>query len=130
MLVPFVAVRALDVTDIALGQTPGQQTLPAEIGCQRIVETIELLRRFGFLFDFERFRRLRLHAERQFEGFDARFELRIVLAHLGVTAVDVLDHVQLVALLLRLQPLTQEILDGLVPNSSTFSPACPIAVPW
>ena len=116
MLVPFVAVRALDVTDIALRQTTGEQTLPSEIGCKRIVKTIEFFGRLRFLIDFKCLRRLRLHAERKFQGFDARFELRIVLAHLGVTTVDVLDHVQLKALVILLQPLTQEILDGLVPN--------------
>jgi len=48
VLIPFVAVRALDEADIRLGKTAGEEALPTEIGGLGIVEAVELLGGLGF----------------------------------------------------------------------------------
>ena len=107
------AVRTLNEANAALNETPGEQALPAEVARQRIVESVELLRGFGFPLDFERFGSFGLHAEGKFKGLNAGFQMRVVPALLLVEAVDRAEHIELIALLLSGQPFVGEIGDGL-----------------
>ena len=113
VLVPLIAVGALDVADVALGQPPRQQALPAEVARDLLVETVQLLGLLGFLLHLERFRGLRLHAEGQLEGLNARFQVGVAMANLGVAPVDALQHVQLITLLVGVELLLQQVFDRL-----------------
>ena len=43
VLVPLIAMGTLDVADVALRQPAGQQTLPAEIARDLLVQAIQFL---------------------------------------------------------------------------------------
>src|SRR5438477_3933490 len=100
MLIPLVAMRALNVADTILRQPAREQTLPSKIARGFFVQPVQFLGRFRFLFDLKNCRSLGLHPESQLERLNTSFELRILLAHLGMLSIDVLQHVELVALLL------------------------------
>src|SRR5256885_14654603 len=95
VLIPLVAVRALDITDAPLGEPPGQQALPPEVTRHVPVETVELLCFLGFFLHLKGLRRLSLHAERKLEGLNACFQVGVALADLGVAAIDALQPIEL-----------------------------------
>jgi hypothetical protein len=83
-----VARPHLDEADAALDEPAGEQAPAAKVGAHRIVEAVELLRRFGLVADVGGFRRRHLHAEGEFVGLEARGKLRVVVARLQVPLVD------------------------------------------
>ena len=107
VLVPLIAMGALDVADVALGQPPRQQTLPAEIARDLLVQTVEFLGLLGLTLHLECLRGLRLHAEGKLEGLDARFQVGVAVANFGMAPVDALQHVQIISLLVGVQLLLQ-----------------------
>src|SRR5262249_5065772 len=68
VLIPLVAVGALNETHIRFGEAAGEKTLPAEIGGLGVIETVELFCGFGFTRDVEDFRGFGLHPKRHLEG--------------------------------------------------------------
>src|SRR5262245_26377277 len=125
VLIPFVAVRALYVAHVAFGQTARQYALPCEILRDWIVQSVKLLRRFGLFFDLKRFRRLGLHAEREFKGMDARFELRVLFAQNSVAVVDVPQHLQFEALLVGREVFAEQVFNRLVFDVVYFEAGIP-----
>ena len=79
----------LDEADALLGEAAGHQALPAEVLGDRIVQAVELLRRLRFLLEIScSSGRFGLHAERQFERFDAAFQRVIGAGDVQLLAVD------------------------------------------
>ena len=116
MVVPFflvAAVRALHEPHAPLDQPSRDQALPSEVACRRIVHTVEPARGLGLPVRGQRLGRLHLHAERQLERLDASFDFGLVPLAEGVPSVYLLQHVQLVALLLGSQVLADQMLDRL-----------------
>src|SRR5262245_32252801 len=73
-----VLMRYLDEPDVALGETPSHQTLPAEIARLRTIQTVQPLRCLALLRDIERLRRLGLHSKSQLERLNAGLELGVM----------------------------------------------------
>ena len=92
MVVPAARVD-LDETDAALDEATGAEELGAEVGLA--VHLAGLLRLLG---DIEGVGGRSLHAEGELEGFDAGFELLVLLDGLHVALVELADEVELLAL--------------------------------
>ena len=88
MVVPSAGVD-LDEADAAFHQTPRAEQFRGEIAL-----AVGLAGGGGFLGEIEGLGRLRLHAEGEFEGLDARLELFVVG---GAFVVGVVEAVQILA---------------------------------
>ena len=75
---------------------------PPKSALTRIVEAVELLRRFRFAADIGRFRRRHLHPERELVGCDARGQLGILIPRRQMLLVHLAQRVEQIALLLGL----------------------------
>ena len=98
-LVLHAAAVDLHEAHAALDQPPGDQALPGEVRALRIVEAVERLRRPRFAFEVEAFGGRHLHAIGQLETFDPGGQLRLVRRLLEVPLVELLEEVELRALL-------------------------------
>src|SRR5581483_6411587 len=103
----------LDEPHVALRQSAGHQALPTEIVRLGLVETIQLARGIGFLGNVECLGSFRLHAERELECLYARLQLRVILPAGGTGLVHLLNHVQLIALLLGSEARVFKVLNRL-----------------
>ena len=97
-----VAAPHLHEADAALDQAARQQAAAAEVRADRVVEAVELLRRFRFAGDIGRFRRRHLHPEGQLVGLHARGQVRVAIARSQVLLVHGSQRVEQVALLFGL----------------------------
>ena len=109
MLIPLIAVRTLHEAHAALGKPPGKKTLPAEIARGFGVESIQLSGGIGFFRNIESFGRGDLHAKRKLQRADPGFEIGIVSVEFGMTPVHLLQHVELIALIVRREPLRDQV---------------------
>src|SRR4051812_43536667 len=85
-----------------LHQTPCEETLPAKAFGGRIVQTIHSLRRLRLLAHIDDARRLRLHAERELVGADARLQFARSRPLRQVLLIESLQQVELTPLLVAL----------------------------
>lgn len=80
MLIPTSTASAgvgdMDEADAAFDEAAGEEKFASVILGDGIVDAVELLRRLGFAGEIHRFGRGHLHAEGEFEGGDAGFEIR------------------------------------------------------
>src|ERR1700730_3197386 len=90
----------LDKTHTALNEPAGQQAVAPERRGIGIVESVQLLSGFSFLGQLNRFRSSRLHLISQLIGADTRFELGIAGVLLREALIEVLQKIELAALLL------------------------------
>src|SRR5206468_7487764 len=99
--VPPAAAAAveLDEADPALDQAPREQAVAAELPGERIVETVELARGFGFLLEIDRLRSRGLHPVGKLVTLEARLQFAVSPVFLRVAAVQVPEQVELAALL-------------------------------
>ena len=99
---PFRGLRVINLhhAHATLGQPPRHQTLLAEDVRNFFADAVKFLRRRGFPFDVECLRRFHLHAEGEFERFDARAQSAVFSTRLRVQKIDLFQQVELIALLL------------------------------
>ena len=95
-----VLMRDLDEPHIALREPPRHQALPGEVARFRVIEAVQFPGRVGLFGNVERLRRLGLHPESELESLDAGLKLRVMIPAIRALAVHLLQHVQLVSLLL------------------------------
>ena len=112
VVVPGLAGAApdLDEPHAALEQPPGDQELPGRACRGRTARGSAC----GSRLDVEGVGRLGLHPVGQLERLDARLELRVVLAAVGVPLVEPSHQVELPALLVGSRGVVADVLDQLV----------------
>ena len=99
MIVPRLsAVEQLHEAHAAFDQSPGDQAARAVLAGFVLIETVQLVRGFGFLRDVERLGGRCLHAGGQFVAGDACFQVRLAGMIIQVPLVQRLQQVQVLPL--------------------------------
>jgi hypothetical protein len=103
MAVPAVGIAAVDLHEAhaRLDQAPREQAARAELLRRRVVQPVKRARRRRFLREIHGVRRVRLHAERQFIGGDARGQFGVLRARRQGGAIEAIDEIDRGPLLFR-----------------------------
>ncbi len=102
-------VPDLDEAHALFDQAPGNQQL-ARLGAL----AVHFANVFGLARDIERVGGIHLHPVSQFEGLDARFELRVLLAFLLMALVERLQQLELLVLFRQRGEVVFDVLDELL----------------
>lgn len=100
------AVPDLDEAHAFLEQAPGDEHLAAE---WRLA--VEIAGFLGFFGDVERIGRFHLHLIGKLVGLEARFELSVLLEVLGVNLIELVQEIELAALLRERDVFALDVLD-------------------
>src|ERR1700733_7623388 len=94
-------MEQLHKANSSLDQPPGHQALLAKRGSDRIVDSIQLARRFGLALQIDRLRCHRLHPERQFVRRCASRQLGAAWVLSGINIVQFAQELKACSLLLH-----------------------------
>src|SRR5262249_1322221 len=94
-----IAAIKLHEANAALDHAAGEEAARAEFLRFALVEAVKSPRRRRFLAQIDNFRRMRLHAKRQFIRGDAGRQLRIFSPRLLMLAVEAVDEIERASLL-------------------------------
>ncbi len=111
VLVPLVAVRALDEAHAGFGEAAREQALPAEVVGGVGSDAVEIEGRLRFAREVHHAGCLELHAEGELEGCKARLEGRIGLASGQVLAVEIAQEIELGTLRRAVERLVLQVSD-------------------
>src|SRR5947209_19372322 len=95
-----ISMRALDETHAAFSQATRDKALPTEFSGRLSIQPVQFPGSFGLLLDIKCFRRLALHAKSKFKGLNTALQLGIMLPPARAATIELLKHVQFIALLL------------------------------